>query len=326
MCVQKNELISIIVPVYQVEAYLPACVESVLKQTYSDWELILVDDGSKDDSGELCDQYAQQDSRIKVIHQENGGVSAARNAGLEEAQGEYIAFLDSDDLIKPDYFQVLHQNLEENEADIACCCAVSHGGEILVNDILPLVRQNRVIRDPEEVCADIAANTEIYWSCIWGKLIRAKLAKKYRFRPMRYGEDGVYMFDLFLEKPVIHLDLYEGYYYVYRPTGAMAAAQGRNLIRRRNDLELDFYRLTKLPPVQDSIRSALAERCARQLHNYAYSRVVMGVQQQDKLLQEALQVVLHEKLSAPMRRNMILLAKLPWLYGLLVKVKNRGTG
>lgn len=320
----QNELISIIAPVYQVEAYLPACVKSVLAQTYTNLELILVDDGSRDSSGSLCDTYARQDSRIRVLHQENQGVSAARNAGLKLASGEYLAFIDSDDLIKPDYLEVLHRNLTEHAADIACCCSVAPGGEILVNETLPLIRRSRLIRDPEEFYKDIVENQEIYWSCIWGKLFRAELAKKHRFRPLRYGEDGVYMYDIFSEKPVVYLDLYEGYYYVNRSTSAMAVAKGRNLRRLRDEMEMDYYRLCNLPDVHDSIRCAMVEKCASRVHGYAYSRVLLNVREPDALLDAALAVVMKEKerLSAGMRRNMFLLARTPWLYRLLVKVRN----
>lgn len=98
-----NPLISIIVPVYNVEKYLPECIESILSQSYSNFELILVDDGSKDKSGIICDEYAKRDNRIKVYHKQNGGVSSARNLGLDNADGEWITFVDSDDIVEPNY-------------------------------------------------------------------------------------------------------------------------------------------------------------------------------------------------------------------------------
>ena len=97
--------LSIIIPVYNVKSFLPEAVESVLAQSFRDFELILVDDGATDGSGEICDRYAGEDSRIKVIHQKNAGVSAARNAGVSAAQGEYIGFTDSDDIIERDMYQ-----------------------------------------------------------------------------------------------------------------------------------------------------------------------------------------------------------------------------
>lgn len=111
--------LSIIVPVYKVESYLRRCVDSILAQTFTDFELILVDDGSPDGCPAICDEYAEKDSRVKVIHKENGGLSDARNAGLDIAQGEYIGFVDSDDWIHPEMYEVLYDHANRERADIA---------------------------------------------------------------------------------------------------------------------------------------------------------------------------------------------------------------
>lgn len=116
--------ISVIVPVYQVKNYIDECLESLLAQTYTNLEIILVDDGSTDGSGEKCDKYAGLDARIRVIHQENQGLSGARNAGLDVSVGEYVAFVDSDDLVLPDYIMVLYKVLNKYQADIAACAYV----------------------------------------------------------------------------------------------------------------------------------------------------------------------------------------------------------
>lgn len=113
--------LSIIVPVYKVEAYLDKCVESILKQSFTDYELILVDDGSPDRCGEMCEDWAKKDARIRVIHKENGGLSDARNAGIDNARGDYIGFVDSDDYIRPDMFKILVSNLERYDADLSMC-------------------------------------------------------------------------------------------------------------------------------------------------------------------------------------------------------------
>lgn len=117
-------MISIIVPIYNVEKYLTACIDSILASSYRDFELILVDDGSPDDCGRICDEYAAKDSRIKVIHQENQWVSAARNAGLKAATGEYIAFVDSDDVIHPRMLEVLHDAIISGEYDYSMVSGV----------------------------------------------------------------------------------------------------------------------------------------------------------------------------------------------------------
>ena len=112
-------MISVIVPIYGVEKFLPNCIESLLRQTYTDLEIILVDDGSKDNCPAICDEYAKKDNRIKVIHKENGGLSSARNAGLKKACGEYISLIDSDDFVAPNFYEVLLGNAIKNDADIS---------------------------------------------------------------------------------------------------------------------------------------------------------------------------------------------------------------
>ncbi len=116
----KKYLVSVIIPVYNVELYLSKCIESVKKQTYENLEIILVDDGSTDNSGRLCDKFALNDSRIIVIHKENGGLSSARNAGLEAANGEYYAFVDSDDFIEPEMIGILLDACIDNNVKISC--------------------------------------------------------------------------------------------------------------------------------------------------------------------------------------------------------------
>lgn len=116
-----QSLISVIVPVYNTEKYLDRCIQSVLAQTYTNWELLLIDDGSTDSSGAICDKYAEQDSRIKVFHKENGGASSARNLGLDNAKGEWITFVDSDDWIDPTMYQYLIRAMIETECDISMC-------------------------------------------------------------------------------------------------------------------------------------------------------------------------------------------------------------
>lgn len=125
-----NELISVIIPVYKVEAYLTACVGSVLAQTYQNYEIILVDDGSPDNCPQMCDAFAARDNRIRVIHKENGGLSSARNAGIDAARGVYLAFLDSDDLWTPLFLERLYLALEETGADFAVCMFQRFCGDV----------------------------------------------------------------------------------------------------------------------------------------------------------------------------------------------------
>ena len=121
--------ISIIVPVYKAEKYLNRCIDSLLAQTYTDFELILVDDGSPDNCGKICDDYAEKDSRVKVIHKENAGVSAARNSGIDVSSGKYIMFCDSDDTVEPDYLELMYTAAETDGTDIGVC-----GFRIILDD------------------------------------------------------------------------------------------------------------------------------------------------------------------------------------------------
>ena len=114
-------LISVIIPVYKVELYLRECIDSVLAQTYQNLEVILVDDGSPDQCGSICEQYAEKDNRVCVIHKENGGLSDARNAGIDVAKGEYIGFVDSDDWVAPDMYECLYKASVEYNAEFVVC-------------------------------------------------------------------------------------------------------------------------------------------------------------------------------------------------------------
>lgn len=130
---QKIPLVSIIVPVYQVKEYISECVESLLAQTYTNLEILLVDDGSTDGSGEICDEYAAKDSRVRVVHQENQGPSVARNTGLDYAKGEFVAFVDADDVALPDFIMTLYMLAEVHKADITACAYMECRSDILGN-------------------------------------------------------------------------------------------------------------------------------------------------------------------------------------------------
>jgi glycosyltransferase involved in cell wall biosynthesis len=122
----SSEKVSIIVPVYNTTEYLPRCIDSILAQTYENLEILLINDGSYDNSGEICDSYAAKDNRIRAVHQENAGVSAARNAGLNAAQGEWLGFVDSDDMILPDMFEKLYTAAIHNNKKISACGFTKH--------------------------------------------------------------------------------------------------------------------------------------------------------------------------------------------------------
>lgn len=181
-------LISVIVPVYKVEEYLCACIDSILAQTYENLEIILVDDGSPDNSGKICDEYAEKDSRIKVIHKENGGLSDARNAGLDVASGEYIAFIDSDDSVHPKMFDELYKNLADTNADISCCAyARCYSPDDRVPD--DISNENRFEFSSEEALFAWAHRSH-FGVQVWAKIYRFKTIESIRFdTSVRVSED-----------------------------------------------------------------------------------------------------------------------------------------
>ncbi len=182
--------ISVIVPVYGVEAWLSACVDSLLSQTLSDFELILVDDGSPDDCPALCDFYARQDKRVRVIHQANGGLSAARNSGIDCARGEYLAFVDSDDVVAPDYLKRLYTAIRQEDADLALCAVedVSEEAKSLSPQVLTLPTRPGVFSG-RELMAQFFAPNSTYYTVAWNKLYRASLWKELRYPAGMIHED-----------------------------------------------------------------------------------------------------------------------------------------
>ncbi len=181
--------ISIIVPVYKVEPYIRQCVESILAQTYTDFELILVDDGSPDNCGAICDEYAQKDSRVRVVHQQNGGLSAARNAGLDIAKGEYVTFIDSDDFVRGDYLKKMSSALIEAEADISICDMVpfDDGTEPQNGDESNTIEPNVI--SGRDACLSIYHMDGKIPVMAWGKLYRLELFDGIRYPNGMIHED-----------------------------------------------------------------------------------------------------------------------------------------
>lgn len=265
----EQSKLSIIVPVYQVEDYLRASLDCILQQTYTNWELILIDDGSKDHSGIICDEYARRDHRVRVIHQKNQGVSAARNAGVHHAQGEYLAFVDSDDLIKPDYLEVLYRNAVEQHADIVCCNALELHCEVYQD--YHCTEGNRRIEDCQTLFEDAVLCNELYGRVVWGKLIRTALAKSVSFSSLRYTEDTLYMLQLFAQKPVVYLDEYAGYIYVRHEGSAMDVNRTKKMVRHMDNMVTAAYcfHTARDLHMEDRICALAANYYADVIHNAA---------------------------------------------------------
>ena len=177
--------VSIKVPVYKAEQYLHRCVDSILSQSFTDWELILVDDGSPDRSGAICDEYAQRDTRIQVIHKENGGVSSARNVALGRITGKWLTFVDSDDCLYPNALQRWVEVAEQNNLDLIQC----HFNREY--------KEGQVASDEIEVLSAAQyADSEKYLTCVWGTLFKTSIMKEHTLRfdeKVRLGEDQIFL-------------------------------------------------------------------------------------------------------------------------------------
>ncbi|MBS4205804.1 glycosyltransferase [Lederbergia citrea] len=211
--------ISIIVPVYKVEQYIHKCINSILAQTFKEFELILVNDGSPDCCGEICDEYAKRDARIKVIHKENGGLADARNAGLEIAQGDYIGFVDSDDWIEPDMYELLYNMCTENDCEISSCTSTIYfTDKTVINGTHPLT-----IHDRNEAMKEILKG-ELYDEVVWTKLIKRNLLNDIRFPVGRIYEDTAFTYKVIHKSQRVCSIGLPKYHYIKRENSIMDLA------------------------------------------------------------------------------------------------------
>lgn len=216
--------ISIIVPVYNVEQYLSKCILSVLEQTYQDWELLLVNDGSPDNSDKICEEFAQKDNRIRVLHKENGGVSSARNLGLENAKGDYIMFIDSDDWISNDCLEVCKYEIEKNNLD-----ALQFGFFSIYSDRkLAHINSSTSILSGEEYIQTNSFNV-----CVWGGIYRRKIIEGNQLRfpiELKLAEDQIFVLSFLKETQRIKYLDRGMYYYYQRDESANHSSKSKDML------------------------------------------------------------------------------------------------
>ena len=185
--------ISIIIPVYNVQKYLPCCLDSVQNQTFQEFEAILVDDGSTDESGSICDRYAKMDPHFSVLHKDNGGQSSARNMGLDHCCGEYVCFLDSDDYLEPNYLEYLYNEINESHYDFVSCTAN------FVNGKNEFIRRNDYEVERKEIVGDMFEtyfHSNLIEDAVWNKIYRRELFSDLRFEEGIIFEDSLFIIRL----------------------------------------------------------------------------------------------------------------------------------
>lgn len=215
-----EKLVSIIVPVYNTEKYIERTIQAVLEQTYTNWELLLLDDGSTDSSLSICQKWASQDNRIIVSSHDNCGVALTRELGFKKAKGELITFLDSDDVIDKDFIEKLARAIVKNDADIVCCNCIDYDG------INKSIENDEIITD-KSILMDAFFNKKRYAYCIWAKMYRKESIASVEFpKNMKYAEDTLFVTKCFQKVQKIFLLDYAGYHYTDNPNGAMRKKSG----------------------------------------------------------------------------------------------------
>lgn len=249
---EEKDLITIVIPIYKVEKYLKKCVESIINQTYKHLEIILVDDGSPDNCPKMCDEYACKDYRIKVIHKENGGLSSARNAGIDIAKGKYITFVDSDDYVTKDYIEYMYTIIKQNNVKMSTC------------ETKIIYDEKNILEKEKDDNIQILSNRDLFYNILFDKRsdvsAYSKLYDIELFNEIRYPNGVVYedtatTYKLIEKCDRIAVGSKECYYYFTRP-GSISKVKGFNkneLDYIKNTEEMLDYLKNKYPNLEEAI-------------------------------------------------------------------------
>lgn len=266
-----NELISIIIPIYNVELYLRKCIESVINQSYSNLEIILVNDGSPDRCGEICNEYAERDSRIKVIHKENGGLSDARNSGINIAKGKYIGFVDSDDYIHKDMYKVLYELIKNTDSKIAICdryLAFEDGSIKYENS---RIKNSEIVMDSEEALLKLNSYSSFDMAA-WNKLYDRELFNDIKFPVGLLCEDYYVIYRLFhLAKKIVYKSE-PLYYYLQRQGSISGNIKAYEAYIDASKKQLEFIE-KNYPNIKSIAHSAVAFAYIGSYNFYIYKNI-----------------------------------------------------
>jgi glycosyltransferase involved in cell wall biosynthesis len=259
-----SNLISIIVPVYNMERYLDRCVSSIVNQTYKNIEIVLVDDGSTDSSPKMCEDYAKNDDRIKVVHKENGGLSDARNAGLKIAIGDYIGYVDSDDWIEPDMYERMVNACIDNDAEMALCRYFREYDDKTIDDGTDRVD----ILDRETLLNIYITDKDgfMVYNSVWSKLFKRELVENVMFPKGQNSEDIMYTTRAMCKlNKAVYIDASLYHYVIDRKDSIMNVAKTERMFKD----ELPFWR-EHIKCIRDNVSDAMADLAAY----YYYRRLL----------------------------------------------------
>lgn len=310
--------ISIIIPVYNCEEFISACIESILKQTWKDYEIIIVNDGSTDLSGKICDEFAQRDNRITVIHQKNQGVSYARNIGLKYATGEVISFVDGDDTLEPEMYEILIEAMQKYNADISHC-----GYKHIFEDEIRLVHDTKriIIQERQEAIACLIGG-RIFNGGLWNKIFRKELLEGIFFKDnLKINEDILFNFEAFNKTlKTVFVD-YALYNYIARVnSSAVFKTPDEKKIQDACEVSKIIYEELKGGELED----IAAERYIRSLSGY-YQYCMRNDKEKCNNIASAILNISNN--TGKLGRNMFITVKLirycPWLYRIVIALYTR---
>ncbi|ODN30529.1 glycosyltransferase [Fervidobacterium thailandense] len=304
------ELVSIVVPVYNVEDYLSRCVESLLRQTYSSIEIILVDDGSTDSSGSICDTFAKIDKRVKVIHKPNGGLSDARNSGLQVARGGFVTFVDGDDVVSEKYVETLLENAQRFEADISIC------NFRRFHDESELLVRNRTVEPVMKVLNNVDALLELYgplyvqFTVSWGKLYRRALWEDVRFPVGKLHEDEFTTYKLLWKARKVVYTGEELYFYRQRSGSIMRSFDSKRICDIVGALKerAQFFKENNLKHLNELTEKRLFWTILANLSKISEKETLADGNQIRFLRKELINLVRHTSIRDPLFRLLMFLS------------------
>lgn len=319
-----NSLISIIVPVYNVEKYLKKCVDSIVNQTYKNIEVLLIDDGSTDNSGKLCDDIGKSDRRISVYHKENGGLSSARNYGIDRAKGEYIGFVDSDDYVDKEMYSYLYHLIKDNDADLSMCRNADVYNERVFNDN----KKKEVFIVDREKAIDYVLKAEIASVSAVNKLYSRSIFDSIRYPENKTLEDAFVIVEILDKCEKIVIGTEQKYYYVHRSDSITTERFSRKNLDAIEAYEKNYKIIKeKYPAIIDTAKMRLCWA-----YFYVMDRIIYDYSADNKeikkdtinYLSKNLPFILkNEQFSKGRKLSAILLKINPELYKMCVSLQNK---
>lgn len=322
--------VSIIIPIYNVEKYLPRCIKSVFEQTYSNLEIILVDDGTKDNAGKMCDEYAQVDNRVKVIHKENEGLSAARNAGIDIATGDALFFLDSDDYLSEDCIEKCVKMLVEKEAEISIVQMLYISEN--TNEAIKIFENEEICEFNSEQAIEISLYQKLYTCCVPAKLYKRSVVANIRFPIGRISEDLAVCHLLINNATKIVYSNHYGYYYRQRKNSIMHVFNLKRLDALQWALEIEKFCKIYYPNIMEaaicrtfnvSIHLLLDLPDKGEIHDMYYQKIWKEIKRTRVITIKSKKVRNREKIAALLSFGGEKSLKTAWNSGFAIKRKEQ---